>query len=199
MVAGPNGAGKTTLTNLLRGKGVILGEYINPDDIAAALSGTDEERATEARLVADRRREACLERKADFAFETVMSHESKIDFLKTAITAGFSVELFFVGIDDPRTAVERVRLRVDQGGHNVSESKIIDRWNRTMRLLHQAIRVADKSFVFDNSAPGNVQGPVLVFDALRRGDGQIVPNLRIRPPSVWLREYVLIPLECDAF
>ena len=57
MVAGPNGSGKTTLTQWLRERGIELGDYINPDDIARELDGADDARAAGAQVSADRRRE----------------------------------------------------------------------------------------------------------------------------------------------
>jgi predicted ABC-type ATPase len=103
MVAGPNGAGKTTLVRTLRQTGVEFGEYINPDDIACELLGSYDDRVRQAQVIADRRREACIEAGHSFSFETVMSHPSKIDILARAKAAGFFVQLFFVGIDDPQT------------------------------------------------------------------------------------------------
>jgi predicted ABC-type ATPase len=125
IVAGPNGAGKTTLTKSLHQRGIDLGEYINPDDIADELQGTYDERVARAQAIADHRREACIEAKRSFSFETVMSHPSKIDILVRAKEAGFFVQLFFVGTDDPRTNIERVALRVQQGGHDVPTDKIV--------------------------------------------------------------------------
>jgi predicted ABC-type ATPase len=123
MIAGPNGSGKTTLTRWLRERGVDFGEYINPDDIAGSLTGSYEQRTREAQRIADQRRDACLEAKRSFSFETVMSHPSKIDILVRAREAGFFVQLFFVGTDDPQTNIERVELRVAQGGHDVPKDR----------------------------------------------------------------------------
>lgn len=123
IVAGPNGAGKTTLVQTLRQNGVEFGEYINPDDIARELQGSYDDRVRQAQVIADRRREACIEARRSFSFETVMSHPSKIDILARAKAAGFYVQLFFVGIDDPQTNIDRVRLRVAQGGHDVPQTR----------------------------------------------------------------------------
>jgi predicted ABC-type ATPase len=147
MIAGPNGAGKTTLFRNLRQSGVDFGEYINPDDIALELQGSYDERVRQAQTIADQRRDACIAAGRSFSFETVMSHPSKIDILARAKATGFFVQLFFVGIDDPRTNIDRVRLRVAQGGHDVPLDKIIPRWMRTMALLGGAIKLADQSFV----------------------------------------------------
>jgi predicted ABC-type ATPase len=192
MIAGPNGAGKTTLIRLLVQSGIEVGAYVNPDDIARGLDGSYDERVRQAQVVADRQREAFIEEKQSFSFETVMSHPSKIDILARAKAAGYFVQLYFVGIDDPQTNIERVELRVAQGGHDVPRDKIVSRWARTMKLLPQAIAASDRSFIYDNSAAGNDRpNPTLVFTAARGADGQLVPSLKIQPPPGWLQQYVL--------
>jgi len=187
MVAGPNGAGKTTLTRWLRGRGIDFGEYINPDDIAEELQGSYEKRTRQAQDIADRRREACIEAKRSFSFETVMSHVSKIDILRRAVAAGFFVTLFFVGTDNPQTNVERVALRVARGGHNVPEDRIIARWSRTMGQLAEAIANTDQAFVFDNSTVGIVDGgPRLVLHW--RIQNIYAPQVRLfQPMPEWVR------------
>lgn len=195
MVAGPNGSGKTTLIESLRRQGIDFGEYINPDDIAAKLEGSYVARVAEAQIIADHRRETCIETKRNFSFETVMSHPSKIDILVRAKTLGFFVQLFFVGTDDPNTNIERVALRVAQGGHDVPRDRIVARWARTMEQLHKAVRLADRTFVFDNSAAGNIDaGPRLIFcrSVTQRS---AAPHTQIFPPiPEWVRYYVMRPL-----
>jgi predicted ABC-type ATPase len=191
MVAGPNGAGKTTLVRTIRQMGVEFGEYINPDDIATELQGSYDERVRQAQAIADRRREECVEARRSFSFETVMSHPSKTDILARAKAAGFFVQLFFVGINDPQTNIERVRLRVAQGGHDVPPDKIVPRWHRTMALLPRAVKIADRSVLFDNSAIGVDQGLKLILITTRTADGTLDLNLEVNPPPSWLRRYVL--------
>lgn len=191
MIAGPNGSGKTTLIKSLRQQGVEFGDYINPDDIAIELSGSYDDRVRQAQVIADRRRDACIEARRSFSFETVMSHPSKIDILARAKTAGFFVQFFFVGIDDPKTNIDRVKLRVAQGGHDVPHDKIATRWFRTMDLLGSAIKLADRSFLFDNSGSGVDQGPKLVLAVARTADGGAETNLKIKSPPSWVRQYVL--------
>jgi predicted ABC-type ATPase len=193
MVAGPNGAGKTTLTKSLREQGIDFGEYINPDDIALALEGSYTARVAEAQRLADQRRDACIVARRNFSFETVMSHPSKIDILERANGAGFFVQLFFVGIDDPRTNVDRVALRVAQGGHDVPEDRIIARWHRTMGLLARAVGTADRSFIFDNSESGPMNAPRLVVQIELSRLGGMTSNQLVPIPE-WVRHFVLSPL-----
>lgn len=200
MIAGPNGAGKTTLTRHLLRKDVDLGEYINPDDIAAELTGSLAERTKQAQLIADKRRDECISAKRSFSFETVMSHPSKIEILVRAKEAGYTVLLYFVGTDDPQTNIERVALRVAQGGHAVPDDKVRDRWLRTMTLLQQAIRSSDRSYIFDNSVVGTVDTvPRLVFNRSATPSGRLPQYELIGAPPAWITRFVLNPIGVNFF
>lgn len=97
-------------------------------------------------------REKLLKGSYRFTFETVMSHPSKLDFMKRAKENGFKIYLYFVSLRDPQLNKFRVRTRVSQGGHAVDEQKIEERYKRTMGLLLDALRIADNAYLFDNSA-----------------------------------------------
>ncbi|HYD43951.1 MAG TPA: AAA family ATPase [Phenylobacterium sp.] len=158
MIAGPNGSGKTTLTRQIFAEGRGLGEYINPDEIALGLSGGMAERSRAAQAEADRRRAAALAAGRSFAFETVMSHPSKLDVMREARAQGYEFTLYFVGLNHPYLNIDRVRARVRRGGHDVPEDRILGRYERTMALLPTAFEIADRAFVFDNtdSEPAHV-------------------------------------------
>jgi predicted ABC-type ATPase len=130
--AGPNGSGKSSLTRQLLIQGHDFGEYINPDDIAADLSGPYEERVRQAQQIADDRRANAISARRSFSFETVFSHPSKLDVLDQARRAGFDTILFFIAVDDPSINVERVKTRVSLGGHDVPADRIESRYRRTM-------------------------------------------------------------------
>lgn len=151
MIAGPNGSGKTTLTRQLRDDGVEFGDYVNPDEIAETLTGSYDDRVRRAQAIADRRRADALEARRSFSFETVMSHPSKLDVLRTARLRGFRTALYFIATASPELNVSRVRQRVALGGHDVPEDRIRARYVRTLRLLPEALRLADVSVLFDNS------------------------------------------------
>jgi predicted ABC-type ATPase len=176
MIAGPNGSGKSKLTKWQREQGVEFGEYINPDDIAATLEGSYEARVAEAQEIADRRRAECIRERRSFSFETVMSHPSKIEILHQARGQGFFVQLFFVGIDDPRTNIDRVALRVVEGGHDVPADRIVARWHRTMEALSSAVLAADRSFIFDNSETGPDLNPRLILQLELTAGGDALPG-----------------------
>jgi predicted ABC-type ATPase len=172
-------------------RGVDLGRYINADEIDATLSGPPgEERSRRAQAMADEARRECLEHGNSFAFETVMSHPSKIDVLREARRRGYTVVIFFVALESPQLNVERVRQRVALGGHPVPEDRIVARYERVMRLLPQGISLCDRAVLFDNSyrsREGRPLGlvPVCEIRPQRETSAYEISGRRQRP--AWVR------------
>lgn len=146
-VAGPNGAGKSTFYHShLQPKGL---RFVNADEIAIEIN-VDPYRAAE---VAETARRELIERGESFIFETVFSDPvgDKIGFLKQAEQDGYTVVLFFIGIDSSETSDDRVALRVTQGGHDVPRDKIENRYRRVMENLRRAMTELTNVRVYDNS------------------------------------------------
>jgi predicted ABC-type ATPase len=104
-----------------------------------------------AAAVADFFREELLLADRSFSFETVMSHQSKVDFLARARMAGYRTYLYFVATESSHLNVYRIRNRVAIGGHDVPEAKIVERYERCLQLLPEALQRAYRAFLFDNS------------------------------------------------
>jgi predicted ABC-type ATPase len=151
VIAGPNGSGKSTLTDLLVRQGIEFGEYLNADEIARELSGPPEWISRKAQQIVRDRRDAALNERRDHAFETVMSHPSHIQYMAQAADSGFEVRLFFVATENPAINLDRVTNRVLHGGHPVPPDRIIDRYQRCLGNLPDAIRAANECFIYDNS------------------------------------------------
>ncbi len=119
-IAGPNGAGKTTLyRSHLEPSGL---RFVNADVLADRLR-IDAYRAAEA---ADAIRRMLVDSGESFIFETVFSDPAgdKLEFLIEAERRGYTVVLFFVGVDSAATSDERVSMRVEKGGHDVPREKL---------------------------------------------------------------------------
>lgn len=95
-----------------------------------------------------------LRLKISFTFETVMSHNSKVEFLREAQKQGFKTYLYYVATVDPEINIGRVHYRVHTGGHPVPEQKIRERYYRSLDLLMVAIEASDRAYIFDNSSHG---------------------------------------------
>jgi predicted ABC-type ATPase len=136
----------------------------------------------DASVIADFFREKLLFEEQNFSFETVMSHYSKIEFMKKARLYGFKIYYYFVCTSDPEINVKRVENRVQQGGHDVDTEKIKSRYNKCLQLLHDAFLTADRAFVMDTTY-GDAQ--VIV-----EKNGVDVDVLGGEVPE-WVEEYLL--------
>jgi predicted ABC-type ATPase len=203
MVAGPDGSGKSTLTDDLIAAGLDLGEYISPDQIAATLDMPQPARSKQAQAIADFQRESCLTGQLSFSFKTVMSHQSKVDFLVRADDAGYDVTLCFVCTSDPEINVRRVESRVRRGGHDVPHDRIVARYWRSLGWLAHAALVARRTLLFDNSAllgysanallPNPKTGLRPVGELIRDGNNYEI-TLEAEVPA-WVFEHLVMPLD----
>lgn len=141
--AGPNGSGKSTITELL--KPPI--DYINADEIKKNLKCSD----LEAAQLAEKQRQQHVQSMSEFAFETVLSTPRNLNLLKDAKKKGYFIRCYYVLTADPGINVWRIKSRVESGGHDVPEEKIISRYDRALKLLKDLIPVCDICHIYDNS------------------------------------------------
>jgi predicted ABC-type ATPase len=109
-----------------------------------------------ASVCADFIRRKLLKSRISFTFETVMCAPDKIELLKAAQQAGYRTYLYYIATDDPEINITRVKLRVAAGGHDVSQDKIVSRYQRSLQQLSQAIRATNRAYIFDNSGSNAV-------------------------------------------
>ena len=166
MLAGPNGAGKSTIYEyIVRYK--FNAPFINADHIQKEeLDDQSMQGAYQAAKIAARRRQHHLQNKLSFVSESTFSHPSKLDLIHQAKQADFRIVLYHINVKTPELSIARVASRVNQGGHNVPEEKILARYARNQALIKQAVLLADVGFIYDNSALN--QQPVLCL-TLRHG------------------------------
>lgn len=101
--------------------------------------------------IAEFLRQKLLSSGVSFTYETVMSHPSKVDFLKSAKDAGYRVYLYYISTNDPDINVSRVEFRVTKKGHSVSPEIIKSRYKRSLNQLQLAVSCSDRAYIFDNS------------------------------------------------
>jgi len=131
-----------------------------------------------------------LKADSSFSFESVFSHVSKIHELKSAKKAHFKIYLYFITTSDPLINLQRVKNRVENGGHDVPDDKIHARYFKTMRNLYDAFKLADRAYFFDNSRE-KINGSFEFF-AEKNGNQLYLSD----PDSVpqWFDKYILEPL-----
>jgi predicted ABC-type ATPase len=108
----------------------------------------------EMAMIADYLRHSLLETGETFSFETVFSHRAKISFIEEANKKGYRTYLYFVSTNSPDINIERIKQRVEEGGHEVPESKVRSRYKRSLENLLPAMMLSYRTYIFDNSGKG---------------------------------------------
>ena len=132
---------------------------------ACIISKSEPSNSYEASIVVDFLRNELIEAKKKVTFETVMSHQSKIEILKKSKSLGFRNYLYFIATENPEINKSRVAERVKNGGHDVPLDKIEERYYKSLSRLKQAVSLTHRAFIFDNSGSRSE----LILD-IRQGD-----------------------------
>ena len=151
---GSNGSGKTTITSkILKHEWLEDAVYINPDQVAQDRFGdwNSPEAVMQAAQYCEEERETCLRNKESLIFETVLSSEGKVDFIRRAREEGYFIRLFFVSTNHPAINSSRIAKRVMKGGHDVPIPKIISRYQKSIVNCKRCVALADRVYVYDNS------------------------------------------------
>lgn len=178
MIAGPNGAGKTSTAMTLLPNFLRVNEFVNADEIAHGLSPLNQNSvAIEAGRLMLKRIQTLTEKHKNFAFETTGAANIHIRTLQHCRDAGYQTGLVFLYLSSAELAIERVKLRVSQGGHTIPETDIIRRYYKGIKMFFSHyIDLANTIEIYNNSS----------------GDPSIVAEKRssaadwsIHKPDIW--------------
>ena len=122
--AGVNGAGKSTL--YAADNSSDLGVRLNSDEIVRE-AGADW-RSVEAQIEAGKRlltmQQDCFDKGVSCNRETTLCGNNIVSSIRKAKELGYKIHLRYVGVSDLQIAKDRVKRRIELGGHGVSESTI---------------------------------------------------------------------------
>jgi len=105
-----------------------------------------------AAAISDFLRYKMIQSDSSFSFESVFSHDSKIKEIEIAKKANFKIYFYFISTSDPLINFQRIKNRVETGGHDVPSEKISERYYRTMNNLYAAFKLSDRAYLFDNTS-----------------------------------------------
>jgi predicted ABC-type ATPase len=180
VLAGGNGAGKSTFYNLHLAKYGI--KFVNVDLIARDMDSENLEAVSyRAATVAANIREDLISQGVSFCFETVFSHESKIDFVAQAKANGYKIILVYFHLFDSSLNEARVKQRVSEGGHSVPTEKIHSRIPRTMKHIKTALSIVEEARILDNSSKDDPFQQIIV---MKSGNYEV----KAEPLPKWARE-----------
>lgn len=153
IIAGPNGSGKTTFATMFLPDYVKCPNFVNADLIAEGLAPFEPSSASikAGKLVLQQIHEFA-DRGVDFAFETTLSGKSYVKLLTELKAKGYGLHLFFLWIPSPELAIERIKDRVREGGHNVPAEDVRRRFVRGVNNFFKLYEsLFDSWMLFDNS------------------------------------------------
>ncbi len=149
--AGINGVGKTALHNVLA-EGIDLGLRISIDDIAKELGDW---RDTVVQIKAARRAMSDLRETIDkglsFHQESTLPGEAVLRYADLAKEKGYRIILYYIGVSSLDIAKERVRRRVEEGGHGIDEKVMEKRFIDMKNCLVPLMDRCDEIYFYDNT------------------------------------------------
>ncbi len=154
IIAGPNGAGKTTFAREFLPNYADCRNFVNADLIAQGVSPFSPESAAirAGRLMLEEIG-LYMKRGDDFGFETTLAGRGYLRLIRQLKKRGYEVQFFYLWVPSVDLALSRIRERVARGGHDVPESIVRRRFDRSIRNFLVRYRpVADRWILFDNSA-----------------------------------------------
>ena len=168
IIAGPNGAGKTTFANEFLVREAGLPSFVNADLIAYGLSPFRPAlTAREAGRLMLREIHGRARRDESFAFETTLAGRGALRWIRSWRENAYEVRLFFLRLSSVDLAISRVRMRVEQGGHDVPERVIRRRFAKGWSNFTELYRpLVDRWAIYDNSGIR----PILIEEGRRGTD-----------------------------
>lgn len=173
VLGGVNGAGKSTSARALLAQQLAITTFVNSDEIARGLNAfAPHTVAFEAGRVMLNRLRELAEARSDIGFETTLAGRTYLPFLTELKGTGYAIEIHYFWLQSPELAVQRIRDRVQSGGHDIPAPIVLRRYERSLwNSWHDYRKLADAWFVYDNStsrtaltAAGASTGPVEIGD-----------------------------------
>lgn len=176
IIAGCNGAGKTTASFTILPEILNCKEFVNADEIAKGLSPFQPEKvAFEAGRIMINRINELLAIKENFAFETTLATKSYKSKVTSAQNQKYSVTLLFFWLQNVDLAIERVKSRVSEGGHNIETEVIKRRYQNGIKNLFDIyISLVDEVLIFDNSGGK----PELIAEKVIHSEVNVVDEIK---------------------
>ncbi|AND85506.1 ATPase [Clostridium tyrobutyricum] len=150
--AGVNGAGKTSIYKSIYYERNKNEKRINTDEMVARIgSWKDSNLQIKCAREAVKLINYYIKNNISFNQETTLSGKSIVRNIRKAKEKGFYVVMNFIGVDSPEVAKERVRIRVLEGGHGISEEAVERRYYESLENLKILMLVCDETNIYDNT------------------------------------------------
>lgn len=146
IIGGVNGTGKSSLTGVLKAQRTDLGRIIDVDKITAQNGGS----AIKGGKLALERIRTCLDKGLSFTQETTLSGRKTETTAAEAKEKGYTVRLYYIGLDSAEECLLRIENRVAHGGHDIREEDVLRRFAGRWEAVAKVLPYCDEAHFFDN-------------------------------------------------
>ena len=153
LFAGVNGAGKSTLYNSESLNNDIKNTIrVNTDEIVREIGDwkNNSDQLKAAKIAINLRNECFLYGKS-FNEETTLTGKTILKTIDRAKELGYELQLFYVGVSSTEIAKERIKSRVEKGGHHIENDVVEKRYYESLKNLKEILLKFDKVYLYDNS------------------------------------------------
>lgn len=146
IIGGVNGVGKSSFTGVLKERSTDLGIIVDVDKITAELGAG----AIAGGKAALKKINECIEKGVSFTQETTLSGRKTETTAKQVKELGYTVRLFYIGLDSAAESLSRIQNRVKRGGHNIPEDDVERRFAGRWEALTKVLPYCDEAEFYDN-------------------------------------------------
>ncbi len=154
IIAGPNGAGKTTFASEYLPAERKRFAFVNADEIAREVvqQGLPRRQADirAARIMLERI-DDLVDANADFMFETTLATLTYARKIPLWRQSRYVVSLIYLRLPSVEASIDRVRRRVEAGGHDIPEPTIRRRFDKSIVRLESIYKsIVDRWYIWDS-------------------------------------------------
>ncbi len=132
IIAGPNGSGKTTFAKEFLKEHKL--PFINADEIALSMSPQD---IGKARIKAGKtflnQIDKLIDQGKSFVFETTLAGQYVKDIIQKLKKNRYEIILIYIFVESQEEGLNRIKIRVQKGGHPIPEEDIRRRFHRSKK------------------------------------------------------------------
>ena len=161
IIGGVNGCGKSSLLGILQAVRNDLGHILEHPPV---------EKMNE-----------CLGKGLNFTQETTLAGARTERTIRQAKELGYTIRLYYIGLDSLEESLSRIENRVKKGGHNIPQRDVERRYAGRFEALVKVLPYCDEARFFDN---GNG-----FMEVARYENGELLA-ISQSPPE-WLKELMV--------
>ncbi len=146
IIGGINGVGKSSFSGVLKEQMPDLGFIVNTDEIAKVNCISNIEAGKIALSIISNSIYEC----DNFAQETTLSGATTEKNILKAKEKGYTIRMYYIGINNLVENIIRIENRVRKGGHNISVEDVTRRFNKRYDDFLRILPYCDVGEIYDN-------------------------------------------------